>query len=90
MPVKTLNPTYLFPRNAAVELAHDVAVELAISVADLPKGTAIILQSASLGTKTDILVKEPTDTEYALLAHVSGAEVTFADDPAANITEVGA
>ncbi len=85
MPVKTLNPTHLFPRNAAVELAHDAAVELAISGADLPKGTAIILQPDFLSLATDILVKAPADADYLLLARVSGEEVTFADDPAANV-----
>ena len=69
----------------SAELAHNVAVELAISVADLPKGTAIILQSASPGMKTDILVKAPSDADYLLVARVLGEEVAFADDPAANV-----
>jgi len=51
----------------------------------LPKGTAIILQSASPGMKTDILVKAPSDADYLLVARVLGEEVAFADDPAANV-----
>ncbi len=84
MPVETLNPSCLFSKNAAAELAHDAAVKLAISVAQLPRSTMIILQSDSSGLQTDILVKAPSDAYCALLAQVSGVEVSFADDPAAN------
>jgi hypothetical protein len=66
--------------------SHDAAVKQAISVADLPRGTVIILQSVSPGMKTDILVKAAADADYSLLARVRGQEVTFADDPAPTTT----
>jgi hypothetical protein len=72
-------------KSPAGSLAHNAAVDLAISVAHLPHGTAIILQSKSacITPETDILVTAPGDADYTLLAHVLGVDVTFADDPAA-------
>ncbi len=69
---------------------HDAAVKLAISVAQLPKGTGIVLQTDYLKLKTDILVRAPSDADYAVLAHVSGEEVAFSDDPTAAVAEAGA
>jgi hypothetical protein len=64
---------------------HDAAVRMAISVALLPKGTAIMLQTDSSRLKTDILAKTPTDADYFPLARVSHQEVTFTDDPSTYI-----
>lgn len=66
---------------------HAAAIEMAISVARLPKGTAIMLQSVSPGMKTDILVKVPADADFSLLARVWEDEVTFADQSAGNFSE---
>ena len=57
---------------------HDAAVNLAISVAQLPKGTAIILQTEHHGLRADILVREPLQVDYSILARVDGEEVVFA------------
>jgi len=59
---------------------HDAAVKLAISVAQLPKGTAIVFQTEHHDLRTDILVREPSQTDYSILARVHGEEVVFADD----------
>ncbi|HMD61982.1 MAG TPA: hypothetical protein VKG78_11145 [Opitutaceae bacterium] len=42
---------------------HVAAIELAISVTQLPMGTAIIMQTDYLELKTDILVRAPSDQE---------------------------
>jgi hypothetical protein len=68
---------------------HDAAVKQAISVADLPRGTEIILQSAAPGMKTDILVKARADADYSMLARVLGEEVTFADGRVAHFADSG-
>ena len=65
------------------------AVKLAISVSQLPKGTTIVLQTDYLKLKTDILVRAPSDADYAVLARVSGEEVVFADDPTVAVAETG-
>jgi hypothetical protein len=65
---------------------HAAAIKRAISVAHLPRGTAIILQSHDPALKTDVLIKAAADADYSLLARVRGEEVTFADDPAPTIT----
>ncbi len=70
--------------------SHNAAVELAISVALLPKGTAFLWRTDDRGLKTDILAKAPADADYFLLARVSGQEVTFADDPITTVAESGA
>jgi hypothetical protein len=72
-------------KSPAGSLAHIAAVDLAISVAHLPRSTAIILQSKSacISPATDILVKAPGDADYTLLARVWGVDVTFVDVPAA-------
>lgn len=59
---------------------HAAAIEMAISVAQLPKGTAIMLQSKHHQLRTDILVREPLQTNYSILARVHGEEVVFAND----------
>jgi hypothetical protein len=51
---------------------HAAAIEMAISVALLPKGTAIILQTKRHHLGTDILVCEPSQTNYSILAQVHG------------------
>jgi hypothetical protein len=61
---------------------HAAAIELAIAVAQLPKGSAIILQTEHHHLSTDILVREPSHTDCSILARVQGEEVVFADDSA--------
>ena len=63
---------------------------MAISVALLPKGTALILQTAHDHLGTDILVSRPSQADYSVLARVSGEEVVFADDFVAPVAELGA
>lgn len=67
---------------------HAAAIELAISVTQLPKGTAIILQTEHHGLRTDILVCEPSQTNYSILARVQGEEVVF-DDTVAEAAKSG-
>jgi hypothetical protein len=43
---------------------HAAAIKLAISLARLPKDTAIILKSGYHDRKTDILVREPSQVDY--------------------------
>ena len=69
---------------------HDAAVKLAISVAQLPKGMEIVLQTEHHDLRTDILVREPSQSDYSTLARVHGEEVVFAGDPAATFAEAGA
>ena len=59
---------------------HAAAIEMAISVARLPKGTAIVLQTKHHHLRTDILVFWPLQTNYSILARVHGEEVVFADN----------
>jgi hypothetical protein len=59
---------------------HAAAVEMAISMARLPKGTAILLQTKRHHLGTDILVRSPTQSDYSVLASVDGEEVVFAND----------
>ena len=59
---------------------HAAAIEMAISVALLPGGTAIILQTVHAHPGTDILVSIPSQADYSLLACVRGEEVVFVDD----------
>jgi hypothetical protein len=59
---------------------HAAAIELAISLARLPKGTAIILKSDYHDRQTDILVRESPQVDYSILAKVDGEEVVFADN----------
>jgi hypothetical protein len=58
--------------------SHAAAIELTISVARLPKGTAIMLQAEGDRLETDILVRGPSQAHYSLLASVDGEEVVFA------------
>jgi hypothetical protein len=60
--------------------SHAAAVELTISVARLPKGTAIMLQTERDHLETDILVRRPSQAHYSLLASVDGEEVVFPDN----------
>ncbi len=76
--------------NQLADDRHATAIEMAISVARLPKGTAIILQTEHHGLRTDILVREPLETDYLIIARVHGEEVLFADDPVATVAETGA
>ena len=63
---------------------HALAIELAISVARLPKGTAIVLQTEHDHLRTDILVREPSQTNCSILARVRGEQVVFVDNVAGN------
>jgi hypothetical protein len=69
---------------------HAAAIEMAISVALLPRGTAIILRRAHTHLGTDILVSRPSQADYFVLACVRGEEVVFADDPVTPVAESGA
>ncbi len=61
---------------------HAASIEMAISVAQLPKGTAIILQTKHRHLSTEILVCEHLQTKYSILARVYGEQVDFADNAA--------
>jgi hypothetical protein len=69
---------------------HSAAIELAISVARLPKSTAIMLQTKDRHLRTDILVRKPSQGNYSVLACVDGKEVVFADDFITSVAESGA
>jgi hypothetical protein len=69
---------------------HAAAIEMAISVARLPRGTAIILQTALTHLGTDILVSRPSQAVYSVLARVRGEEVVFADDFVTPVAASGA
>ena len=69
---------------------HAAAIEMAISVARLPKGTATILPPKHHRLRTEILVCEPSQADYSVLACVHGEEVVFADDPVTTVAESGA
>jgi len=60
-----------------VEDQHVAAIELAISLSRLPKGTAIMLQTEHHHLRTVILVLRPLQTDYSILARVHGEEVIF-------------
>jgi hypothetical protein len=66
---------------------HALAIELAISMARLPRGTAIVLQTKHHHLGTDILVREPSQAGYSVLACVRGEEVVFADNFVTPVTE---
>jgi hypothetical protein len=72
------------------EDSHAAAIELTISAARLPKGTAIILQTEHDHLGTDILARRPSQADYSVLARVNGEEVVFADDFVTPIAESGA
>ena len=57
---------------------HLAAVDRAIFVSRLPKGTAIMLQTEHHNLRTNILVLRPLQTSYSILARVHGQEVVFA------------
>lgn len=67
--------------NKLADDQHAAAIKRAISMAHLPRGTAILLQSDDPALRTDILIKALADADYSLLARVLGEEATFADDP---------
>jgi hypothetical protein len=69
------------------EDSHAVAIELTISAARLPKGTAIMLQTEHDHLGTDILARRPSQADYSVLARVNGEEVVFADDFVTPIAE---
>jgi hypothetical protein len=56
----------------------------------LPRGTAIILESAHTHLGTEILVSGPSQADYSVLACVRGEEVVFADDFVTPVAESGA
>jgi hypothetical protein len=69
---------------------HAAAIELAISLGRLPKGTEIILKSGDNSHATEILVRRPPQPDYSLLARVHGEEVVCVDDPPTTVAESGA
>jgi hypothetical protein len=69
---------------------HDAAIEMAISVARLPKGTATMLQTKHHHLRTEVLVLRPSQADYSVLAYVDGEEVVFADDFIMPVVEAGA
>ncbi len=60
---------------------HAAAIELAISLARLPKGTAIILKPDNNSHLTKILVRKPAQADYSILAYVHREQVVVAVDP---------
>lgn len=68
---------------------HAAAIELAISVAQLAKGTAIMLQTEHHHLRTGILVRKPSQADYSVLACVRGEDVAFVDDFVAPVVELG-
>ncbi len=69
---------------------HDAAIEAAISLGRLPKGTEIILRPDRTARRTEILVHRPSQTSYELLARVQDDEVVFADYPFSGVAANGA
>jgi hypothetical protein len=67
------------------EEKHALAIELAISLVRCPNGTEIILRLGCNNHRTEILVREPSQVDYLVLASVQGEEVVFADDVAGGI-----
>jgi hypothetical protein len=59
---------------------HAAAIEMAISAAQLPKGTAIMLQTEHDHLRTHILVRRPSEAECSALACVDREGAVFADD----------
>lgn len=68
---------------------HAAAIEMAISVAQLPKGTAIILHKHHR-VRTDILVCSPSQADYSVLASVDGDEIVLAGDFVTPVAESAA
>jgi hypothetical protein len=75
--------------NRLAEDNHAAAIELTISAARLPKGTAIMLQTEREHLGTDILVRRPSQADYSVLASVDGEEVVFANDFVTPVAESG-
>jgi hypothetical protein len=69
---------------------HAAAIERAISVAHLPKGTAIMLQTEHDHLRTQIFVQRPCEADCSVLACVVGREVVFAEDFVTPVAESGA
>jgi hypothetical protein len=61
---------------------HTAAIETAISLARLPRGTEIILRSDKNELRTQVLVRKPDQTRYAVLAEARGEEVVYSEEPA--------
>jgi len=59
---------------------HAAAIELAISLARLPKGTETIFRPDYDTHRTEILVRKSSQADYSVLASVNGEEAVFADD----------
>ncbi len=68
---------------------HAAAVETAISLGRLPKGTEIMLRPDRNARRTEILVRRPSQTGYQLLARVQDDEVVFAHDHASAVGAAG-
>jgi hypothetical protein len=69
---------------------HAAAIERAISMAHLPKGTAIMLETDHDRLRTHILVRRPPEADCSTLAYVDGKEVVFADGFVKPVAESGA
>jgi hypothetical protein len=63
---------------------------MAISVAELPKGTTIMLQTEHENLRTHILVQRPSEADCSALACVDGKEVVFAYGFLKPVAESGA
>ena len=59
---------------------HAAAIELAISLARLTKGTETIFRPDYDTHRTEILVRKASQADYSVLASVNGEEVVFVDD----------
>jgi hypothetical protein len=59
---------------------HAAAIERAISVAHLPQGTAIMLQTERDHLRTQIFVQKPCEVDCSVLAFVVGQKVVFPEN----------
>ena len=66
--------------NRRADDRHTAAIEMAITLSRLPKGTEIVLRPSKNERSTEVLVRLPERTRYLLLANVKGEEVLFGDD----------
>ena len=62
---------------------HKAAIETAISLGWLPKGTEIILTPDKNDRRTEVMIRKPAETHFSVLAHVHGEDVVFAGNPRA-------
>jgi hypothetical protein len=69
---------------------HVAAIERAISVAHLLKGTAITLRTEHDRLRTHILVQLPSEADCSVLACVDGKGVVFAENFVTPVVDWGA